>query len=342
MERAIALAFSHRPHPNPRVGTVIVDAGGTVVGEGAHVEPGAPHAEQVALAMAGDSARGATAYVTLEPCTHHGRTPPCVDALIEAGISRVVAALTDPDERVSGRGFQSLRAAGIEVEVGLGKEQAAELDPGYLHHRRTGLPLVTVKAALTLDGQMAAADGSSRWISDADMRRDVATLRTRMDALVVGAGAVLEDDPSLDLAPGADRSPLIVIVAGRRQIPPTARLLRAGARVVSPGFDPTTGQGRRSEPGGDRVDLASLLRELGEAGALDVMVEGGPTLVSSMVAARLASRFVLYYGPKLGAGVGIPMFGGVFHRIEDALEGRVVHVTRVGAGVRVDFALAPA
>lgn len=320
---------------------MIVDEG-SILGEGAHVEPGAPHAERVALTMAGDNARGATVYVTLEPCVHHGRTPPCADALIEAGVAKVVVAMRDPDERVAGRGLDMLRAAGIEVEVGLGEAQAAEVDPGYLHHRRTGLPLVTVKAALTLDGQMAAADGSSRWISDADMRRDVAALRTQMDALMVGAGAVLLDDPSLDLTAGAERSPIAVIVAGRREIPSTARLVRAGARVVSPGFDPETGRGRLAGPAGDRVDLRALLQELGEAGALDVMVEGGPTLLSSIVTSGLASRFVLYYGPKLGAGVGLPMFGGVFRRIEDALAGDVRRVVRMGAGVRIDFALAPA
>ena len=337
MDRAIELAAVHRPHPNPRVGAIVVDPTGQIVGEGAHVGPGEPHAEVIALREAGEAARGATMYVTLEPCSHHGRTPPCADALIDAGIEAVVVAVRDPDEKVRGRGIERLRNAGIEVELGAGANSAEALDPAYFHHRRTGMPFVTVKAALTLDGQMAGADGSSRWISDPEMRKDVAALRATKDALIVGAGTVLEDDPSLDLIDDPTPAPQLFVVAGRRRIPADARLLRQGASVLSPAYEPALGGGANSEPTGDRVDIASALRQIAAGGALDVMVEGGPTLISSLVAGQLVSAFVLYFGAKMGAGVGIPMFGGVFERIEDALEGEIDHVASIGTGLRVDF-----
>lgn len=339
MERAVALAAQHHPHPNPRVGAVIVDRSGRIVGEGAHVRPGEAHAEQVALAMAGPAAQGSTVYVTLEPCAHHGRTPPCADALIAAGVNKVVAATADPDARVAGRGFSRLRDAGIDVDVGVGEEAVRRLDPGYFHHRRTGLPLVTVKAAVTLDGQMAAADGSSRWITDPDMRRDIAQLRTAADALMIGGGTVLVDDPSLDLPEDASREPLMVIVAGRREIPADTRLRRAGARVLVPTYDPSTDAGGAVDPTGDRVDLPGALQALASEGVLDVLVEGGPTLIGSLVSAGLVSRLVLYYGPKLAAGIGIPLFGGVFARIEDAVEVEVESLQPIGGGFRADIAL---
>ena len=318
---------------------MIVDRMGRIVGEGAHVRPGQAHAEQVALQMAGDAARGSTVFVTLEPCAHEGRTPPCTDALIAAGVSKVVAATADPDERVSGLGFERLRSAGVDVEVGLGEPAALQLDPGYFHHRRTGLPLVTVKAAVTVDGQMAAADGSSLWISDREMRRDIARLRASMDALMVGGGTVLADDPSLDLPEDSEHQPAVVIVAGRREIPSESRLLRSGARVAVPSYDPATDAGGAVEPTGDRVDLRGVLRGLADEGALDVLVEGGPTLIGSLVSAGLASRLVLYYGPKLAAGIGIPLFGGVFSRIEDAIEVEVNGLHRIGGGFRADISL---
>jgi len=337
MERAIALAASHCPHPNPRVGTVIVGPDGSTVGEGAHVAAGEPHAERIALAEAGERALGATVYVTLEPCAHHGRTSPCADALIHAGVARVVAAVVDPDHRVAGEGFRRMRNAGIDVEVGLGADAVEAMDPGYFHHRRTGMPRVTVKAALTLDGQMAGADRSSRWITDPEMRRDVAALRGTMDALVVGAGAVIEDDPSLDPANSAAVRPTTYVVAGRRPIPPTSRLVRAGAHVISPRYDPDGPATASPEATGDRVDLHAAFIEMAQSGALDIMVEGGPTLISGVVAAGLVARYVLYFGAKLGTGVGIPMFGGVFGRIEDAVEGEIQSVRQIGSGLRVDF-----
>jgi diaminohydroxyphosphoribosylaminopyrimidine deaminase/5-amino-6-(5-phosphoribosylamino)uracil reductase len=336
MRRAIALAAAHRPHPNPRVGAVVVGSDGAVVGEGAHVRAGQAHAERIAIDVAGAAAQGSTAYVTLEPCAHHGRTPPCVDALIESGVHRVVVGALDPDERVSGRGIERLRSAGIEVVTGVATDEVEALDPGYFHHRRTGLPLVTVKAVLTLDGQIAGADGSSLWISDLEMRQDIARLRSTMDALVVGAGAVLADDPELDIE---GHRPEVFVIAGTRPIPGNARIVDAGARVLTPRLgDATATDIAVPDTSGDRLDLRATFARLAGAGCLDVMVEGGPTLISSVVGAGLASRFVLYYGPKLGGGVGLSMFSGFFKRIEDAFEGRITDVAPVGGGIRAVFA----
>ena len=335
MQRAIRLAAHHHPHPNPRVGAVLVAPDGRIVGEGAHVEPGSAHAERVALDAAGDAAAGSTAYVTLEPCAHTGRTPPCADALIEAGVARVVIGVMDPDTRVSGRGIDRLRSAGVSVDTGVAAEAVEALDPAYFHHRRTGLPMVTIKAVLTLDGQIAGADGSSLWISDVDMRRDIARLRSSMDALVVGAGAVLEDDPELDTA---GRAPAVYVVAGTRPIPLNARIVAAGAEILTPRpVDATADAMGVPDGSGDRLDLRATFERIATHGGLDVMVEGGPTLISSVLDAGLASRFVLYYGPKLGGGIGLSMFSGFFKRIEDAVEGRIVEVDHVGGGIRATF-----
>ncbi len=186
LEFALGLAVEHRPHPNPRVGCVIVGSDGNIIGEGAHVRPGTDHAEVVALKSATADVTGATAYVTLEPCSHHGRTPPCADALIAAGIAKVVVGALDPDERVSGTGIERLRKAGVEVEISDMGDIVEAADPAYFHHRRTGLPLITLKAAITLDGNMAAADGTSQWITSEEARADGHQLRANADAIMVG------------------------------------------------------------------------------------------------------------------------------------------------------------
>lgn len=337
MARAIAAGSRFRPHPNPRVGAVIVDAAGQVVGEGGHVEAGTAHAEQIALAEAGERARGGTIYVTLEPCAHTGRTGPCADALIEAGIGRVVAAVVDPDERVAGKGVARLRAAGIAVETGVLETAAIAMDPGYFHHRRSGRPRITVKTTLTLDGAAAAADGSSRWITSVDSRADIARLRGEFDALMVGSGTVLVDDPSLDVT--GDFEPRLYVVAGRRPIPESSRLQTAGATIITPDEDEADAGHRLVVPdrSGDAVDLDAAVRHLAEDGVVDLLVEGGPTLVSALVGAGLVDRFIAYYGAKLAAGVGRPLFEGVFPRIEDAIDVRIVDVVQVGNDVRIEF-----
>ena len=213
--------------PNPAVGCVLVREG-RVVGRGWTQPGGRPHAETQALLQAGDAARGATAFVTLEPCSHHGRTPPCCDALIHAGVARVVVAMRDPDPRVDGRGLRRLRDAGIEVTEGMGEEAARAMQAGFLKRITEGLPLVTLKLASTLDGRIATAAGESRWITGPDARRQVHAMRARHDAVLVGSGTVLADDPDLTCRiPGMARAPTLRVVADARlRTPPGARLVR--------------------------------------------------------------------------------------------------------------------
>lgn len=341
MARAIELASGAHTHPNPRVGAVVVAASGEVVGEGRYEGPGTPHAELIALSHADDHARGSTVFVTLEPCNHHGRTPPCVDALIAAGVARVVAAVTDPDRRTDGRGFERLRAEGIEVEVGTMEEEAMALDPAYFHHRRTGLPLVTWKYAMTLDGSVAAMDRSSRWITSEEARADAHRLRAGVDAVVIGTGTLSSDDPILDVRlPGHDGpQPRPVIVLGRSEPPTRARLWTRDPLVYS--------TVERSIPSGDLVvvdgeahpDPTAVCLDLGERGLLDVLLEGGPTLAGEWWRARVVARGVAYLGAKVGGGVGMPPMSGVFSRIEDARVVSVSDVRSLGDDVRIDFML---
>lgn len=338
MARAIRLASGIQTHPNPRVGAVIVDPSGEVVGEGAHQGAGTEHAEVLALAAAGAAAAGSTVYVSLEPCSHHGRTPPCADALVAARVARVVVGATDPDERVAGRGIERLRAAGIEVEVGVLEERAEGLDAGYFHHRRTGRPRVTLKSALTLDGQIAARDGTSQWISSEEARADGHRLRAESDAVMVGAGTVLADDPRLTvrLEGWRGRQPVPVIVAGARPLPPDLGLLKRGAWVAAGAGVETPGE-RIVAGEGARVDLAACLDELGRRDIVDLLVEGGAGLAGSLLRAGLVDRGVFYIAAKLGAGQGHPAVDGVFETLSAAREIRFVDVRRVGPDLRVEF-----
>src|SRR5690606_1152000 len=221
------LAARSNPHPNPRVGAVILDAAGRVIAEGWHGAPGEAHAERAALAdLGGPAPEGATMVVTLEPCDHHGRTPPCTRAILEAGIGRVVVGIVDPDPRVGGGGIQHLQEAGVEVEVGLLGSEVAAAAPGYFHHRRHGRPRITLKTAVTLDGQTAAADGTSQWITGPEARRDAHLLRSRADAVMIGAGTLRADNPSLTVRlEGYDGpQPRPVVVAGSEPLPPGAQV----------------------------------------------------------------------------------------------------------------------
>jgi diaminohydroxyphosphoribosylaminopyrimidine deaminase/5-amino-6-(5-phosphoribosylamino)uracil reductase len=336
MRRSIELARDCHPHPNPKVGAVIVGTDGSPVGEGAHAGPGSPHAEAVALEQAGEAARGGTLFVTLEPCVHHGRTPPCADAIIAAGVQRVVVALHDPDKRVAGRGIAKLDHAGIDVSVGVGARLAEAMDPGYFHHRRTGRPYVTLKVAATLDGQVAAADGSSRWITSDAARLDAHRLRADSDAVMVGAGTVRSDDPRLDVRlPGYDgRQPTPVIVAGAAPLPPRAKLLGRNPIVLSP--TPLEGVTTIVAPGPNGVDLEPALEALGEGGVVDLLVEGGPTLAGSLLRAHLVGKLVIYFGSRLGGGLGRPMFEGTFQRLSEASAVRISTVEQVGDDVRLE------
>jgi diaminohydroxyphosphoribosylaminopyrimidine deaminase/5-amino-6-(5-phosphoribosylamino)uracil reductase len=338
MERAMEAAAGFRPHPNPRVGAVVLSPDGTVVAVAAHERPGLPHAEILALAGAGADARDGTLVVTLEPCSHHGRTPPCVDTVTAAGVARVVVGAPDPDPRVSGAGIAALREAAVDVQVGVPGLDVEQVDPGYFHHRRTGRPLVTLKLAATLDGQTAAADGTSRWITGEEARADAHRLRAAADAVMVGAGTLRADDPSLDVRlPGfTGTQPRPVVVAGDRPLP-TARALYARDPLVYR-------LGAAAGPGGaesvDVPDLHAMVKDLGARMVVDVLAEGGPTLARSLLHAGLVDRFVLYVAGRFAGGIGRPMFDGVFDTLGDAIGARVDEVTRLGDDLRLSGTVA--
>ena len=315
MRRAIELARPHRTHPNPRVGAVVVDSSGLVIGEGAHLGVGDDHAEIVALRAADRAAVGSTLYVTLEPCTHKGRTPPCAEAVIEAGIKRVVVGSGDPDARVAGAGMARLREAGVEVVEGVLTAEVAELDPGYFHHRETGLPSVTLKFAMTLDGAVAAVDGTSQWITSEEARTDGHRLRANADAVVVGAGTLRTDDPLLSVRiPGYDGpQPVPIVVAGTGDLPQTARIWEREPVVLST-TDRKVPSGRVVQVEGENglPDPESACRILSELGYLDVLVEGGAKLAGEWWRAGVVSRGVIYLGAMLGGGGGITPLAGAF------------------------------
>lgn len=338
MIEAIALAGDAMPHPNPRVGAIALDRNGKAVGRGAHDHgPGHPHAEVLALAEAGEKAAGGTLIVTLEPCDHEGRTPPCTEAIRAAGVTRVVVGAGDPDPRVAGRGVGRLRSAGIEVIEGVEAQAVEALDPGYFHHRRTGRPRVTLKAAWTLDGQAAAADGTSKWISGEEARADAHRLRARSDAVMVGAGTLLADDPELTVRiPGFEgEQPRPVVVAGHRRLPPDAAVFRRNPIVFAP--DPVDLPGEVVVlPGLDGIDLAAAMEHLGESGVVDLLVEAGPTLAGSLLRGDLVDRGVFYLAGMLGAGTGIPGVRGTFATLSEAIPLCITAVDRAGGDLRIE------
>jgi diaminohydroxyphosphoribosylaminopyrimidine deaminase / 5-amino-6-(5-phosphoribosylamino)uracil reductase len=316
MQRAIELAATARTRtsPNPWVGCVIVAADGASF-EGATEPPGGAHAEVVALRAAGAKARGATLVTTLEPCSHHGRTPPCVDAIVAAGIARVVVGIRDPDPHVDGVGVDQLRAAGIEVRTDVGADAVrAQLAP-YLKHRRTGRPFVVLKLAGTVDGRSAAPDGSSQWITGEPARRDAHRLRAESDAVIVGAGTVRADDPSLTVRHVDGRDPVRVVLG---RAPEHAK--------VHPALEL---QG----------DLDGVLDELGRQGIMQAMVEGGATVAAAFHRAGLVDRYVLYLAPALfGGDDGRPLFiGPGAPTIDDLWRGRLISVDRLGDDIRLEL-----
>jgi diaminohydroxyphosphoribosylaminopyrimidine deaminase/5-amino-6-(5-phosphoribosylamino)uracil reductase len=337
MRRAAALAAGRRTHPNPTVGCLVLDEHGLVVGEGHHAGPGHPHAEAMALAAAGSAARGGTAIVTLEPCVHHGRTPPCADALVAAGVARVVVGAVDPDPRVAGAGLERLVTAGIDVRSGILADEMESLDPAYFHHRRTGRPRVTLKLALTLDGAIAAADGSSRWITGPEAREDVHRLRASVDAVVVGAGTLRADDPSLDvrLPDHGGPQPRPVVLAGADPLPGDARLAGRALVVATssvPGWETLVVPGA-----GGRPDLGEALVALGDAGLLDLLVEGGATVAGALWRDHLVDRGVVYVGARVGGGRGRPAMDGPFASMEAASTVQITGTRTIGPDVRIDF-----
>ena len=321
MEQALALAAlgEGSASPNPLVGCVVVrDA--TVVGLGFHRAAGEPHAEARAVADAGERARGATLYVNLEPCAHHGRTPPCADLLARAGIRRVVASIVDPNTEVNGAGFARLRAAGIEVETGLLERDARRINAPFLKVHASGRPLVTLKAAASADGMIAALGGASRWITGEAARTFAHRLRYRHDAILVGAGTVRRDDPSLTVRlAGLRAERLRVVLAPGLDVPPGARLLGDGAGPVRiytaedrpPGGDARLGSHATVVPvpaPGGRLDLGAVLADLAALGVLSVLVEGGARTLGGFLEAGLADRVAFFTAPVLiGARGATPL-----------------------------------
>ena len=361
MQRALALAEmgDGRTSPGPIVGCVLVQDE-VIVGEGYYVgPPGSPHAEVIALQWAGEEARGATAYVTLEPCNHTGTTPPCTEALIAAGVSRVVFAVVDPDRRVSGEGRARLEAAGIVVEAGDGEAESSRLNEAYLKHRRTGLPFVAVKYAATLDGRIAAASGDSRWVSGPDTLRWTHAMRPGLDAILVGASTVVVDNPQLTARPGPStgsgraaeevRQPLRVVLDSTGRISAAAHVLEGPSKTLIATTAGSTAAWRDAVaatgaevlvlPAGDdsRVALRPLLEELGRRNVLLLLVEGGGVVNGSFFDQRLVDKLYAVIAPKIvgAAAAPGPVAGRGARRMADAVTLRDVAVEMLGDDILV-------
>jgi diaminohydroxyphosphoribosylaminopyrimidine deaminase/5-amino-6-(5-phosphoribosylamino)uracil reductase len=353
MGRALALAEKARglTSPNPLVGAVVVN-GGEVVGEGYHRQAGAPHAEVEALALAGTRARGGTLYVTLEPCVHYGRTPPCVAAILDAGLRRVVVAVRDPNPLVNGRGIDALRRAGCEVSLGCMEEAARDQNRAFFLYIVEGRPLVTLKAAMTLDGKIAAWDRSSRWITGEPARLEVHRLRSESDAVAVGIGTVLQDDPELTvrLSPPWPREPYRVVVDSRCRIPLDARVLGAGrperTLIVTTAAAPeaklrsleSLGVTLLRLPARDgRVDLAILLSRLATLEVTSLLLEGGSELNAAFLEAGLVDRVKLFVAPALlGGREALGPVGGTGRSLKEAFRLHGVTVRSVGDDLLIE------
>jgi len=337
MRRALELAERGRglTSPNPMVGAVLVTSSGEIAGEGFHARAGAPHAEVEALTAAGARARGATLYVTLEPCSHHGRTPPCATAVIDAGVARVVAAVADPNPLVSGRGFAALRAAGIEVVTGAGAAAAERQNRAFLTAMRERRPHVTLKAGMTLDGKIADLHGGSRWITGEAARHRAHRLRSESDAIVVGIGTVLRDDPELTVRLGEPwpREPLRVVLDTAARTPAGARLIRAGrpsAALIAVGAEAPRPRVEALAASGAtvlscrtrdrRVDLGALLAELFAREVRAVLVEGGGEVHGAFLDSGLVDRVAIFTAPVLIGGRGAtPVVGGAGRELKSAI-----------------------
>jgi diaminohydroxyphosphoribosylaminopyrimidine deaminase / 5-amino-6-(5-phosphoribosylamino)uracil reductase len=323
MRRALELAAraDHATSPNPMVGAIVLDRSGEFAGEGYHARAGEPHAERLALERAGGRAQGGTLYVTLEPCSHAGRTPPCVDAVVAAGIARLVVAMEDPDHRVAGEGLKRLKETGIAVNLGVEEEAARRLNRFYIKHRTTGLPWVTARFGASLDGKIATAAGESRWITSEAARVESHRLRQQHDAILVGAGTVVADDPELtNRLPQATRQPLRVVLDSRLRIPAEAKVL-AGLEIA-PTLVMTTP--RASEEAiadlrktgvevvkvaadqEQRVDVAEVLRLLGDRGLLSVLIEGGSEVNGAFFDVGLVDGVVAFLAPIIIGGQDAP------------------------------------
>lgn len=353
MARALQLAERglYTTDPNPRVGCVLVKAN-DVVGEGWHIRAGEGHAEVHALQKAGaGQARGATAYVTLEPCSHHGRTPPCCDALIDAGVSRVVVAMQDPNPRVAGQGLARLQQAGITVESGLMQAQAEAINPGFLMRMRAGRPYVRCKLAMSLDGRTAMASGESQWITGGAARDDVHRLRARSSAIVTGIGTVVHDDPSMTVRlpddEGQNGEPTLrVVLDSRLQMSPQAKMFRQPGRTRILTLDAESARaGALREAGAEvlsivakdsKIDLAVMLKQLADDDRNEVMIEAGATLSGAMLQAGLVDELVIYMAPILmgDAARGLFCLPGL-EAMADRIDLEILDIRAVGRDWRI-------
>lgn len=333
MTRALTLAERGRGRvePNPMVGAVVTDAAGNVVGEGWHERFGGPHAEVNAFAQAGELAQGGTLYVTLEPCCHHGKTPPCTDAVLRAGVRRVVAAMSDPFPKVAGGGIGLLRAAGLTVEVGVCEAEARELNAPYLKLLSTGMPWVIAKWAMTLDGKIATRTGDSKWISNEDSRRRVHELRGRVDAIVVGRGTVVADDPLLTARPPGPRVATRVVMTASGELPEKCKLLETIGEAPVIVYTAAGNEGKLAgwrERGAEIVPVSretkasarDVLHDLGARRFTNILVEGGAGVLGSFLDADAIDEMHAYVAPLLvGGDSGLSPVGGVgVERIRDA------------------------
>ena len=350
MARALKLARKglYSTHPNPRVGCVIVKHG-ELVGEGWHVRAGEPHAEVHALRQAGARAAGATAYVTLEPCSHHGRTPPCAEALVKAGVGRVVAAMQDPNPQVAGRGLALLGSAGIEVASGVLENEARALNAGFIKRMETGLPYLRAKLAMSLDGRTAMASGESQWITGPAARAEVQRLRARSSMVLTGADTVLMDDARLTVraaelglddeltALAMQRQPLRVLVDGRLRVPLDAPFFQAGPALVASSTDEQVAHYRAgghellAMPGrAGQVDLQGLLHELAARGANEVLLEAGPRLAGAFAALGLIDEYQIFVAAKFLGSTARPLLDLPLERMSEARELRIADIRAVG------------
>ncbi|MBM1190643.1 bifunctional diaminohydroxyphosphoribosylaminopyrimidine deaminase/5-amino-6-(5-phosphoribosylamino)uracil reductase RibD [Pseudomonas weihenstephanensis] len=353
MARAIELARKglYTTHPNPRVGCVIV-RDGQIVGEGWHVRAGEPHAEVHALRAAGALARGATAYVTLEPCSHHGRTPPCAEGLVNAGVARVVAAMQDPNPEVAGRGLKRLADAGIEVRCGVLESQARALNQGFLKRMEHGLPFVRVKLAMSLDGRTAMASGESQWITGPAARSAVQRLRAQASVVITGADTVLADGARLTVradelgldaeqtAQAMSRAPLRVLIDGRLRVPLDAPFFKAGPALVATCVPPAeqyrTGPECLVIPGENgQIDLRQLLRALAARDVNEVLVEAGPRLAGAFAEQGLVDEYQIFIAAKFLGSTARPLLELPLTRMSEASELKIIEMRAVGDDWRV-------
>ena len=345
----VAKAGVGQTTPNPVVGAIIVNEG-RVVGIGAHLKAGEPHAEVHAIRMAGEKAQNATAYVTLEPCSHHGKTPPCADLLITSKVKRVVVATTDPNPLVAGKGIAKLKAAGIEVEVGVCKEQADALNSVFFHYLEKKRPYITLKSATTLDGKIATVTGESKWITGEDARQDVHLYRSIHDAILVGVNTVLADNPSLTtrLPNGTGKNPIRVILDSKLRTPLDSQIVNDGKAETWIIVSNQVNQEKINEFSGKKgvriiqlqeanLAISTMLTRLGEEGITSIFVEGGAEVNGSFLKEKAINQVIVYLAPKLFGGKQAPtaIGGSGIESIDDSLQLTITSVEQLGEDVKI-------